>query len=405
VNAEVAVNRDRINHLIGKEIPENTLRQILASLDIEILSEEGNNMLLRIPPYRVDVHREADVVEEVLRIYGFNNVEVPDRVHATLSYVTKPDKEKITHTVCDFLTGAGVTEIMSNSLTRSAYYKKNKPFPSENLVRILNPLSSDLDCMRQSLLYGGLEAIRYNRNRKNPDLLLYEVGKVYFYHPETKAGDPLSKYSEYMHLALFATGNRNEKNWTTPEQPVDFFFLYGWVAGVLQRLGFDPEHLENEEVNSDVFEYGLKYMVEGTVVAEFGEVNTRLTAEFDCKVPVFYADFHWDALINLVKNHWVIYREVPRFPEVRRDLSMVLDEKVTYAQLRELAFGTEKKLLRSMNLFDVYKGDKIGAGKKSYAITYVLQDPSKTLTDEEIDAVMKKLMTAYEKELGAVIRQ
>lgn len=405
VNAEVGVNLKRIYSLIGKEIPEDTLRQILASLDIEILSEKGNDMLLRVPPYRVDVQREADIVEEVLRIYGFNNVEIPERVHATLSYVAKPDKEKITHTICDYLTGAGFTEIMSNSLTRSAYYEKNKAFPAENLVRILNPLSSDLDCMRQSLLYGGLEAIRYNRNRKNPDLLLYEVGKVYFYHPEEKAENPLSKYSEYLHLALFATGNRSEKNWTTPEQPVDFFFLKGWVSAILQRLGFDPEHLGNGEVRNDLFEYGLKYMVNETVVVEFGEVNAQLTAEFDCKAPVFYADFHWDALMNLVKDHFVVYREIPRFPEVRRDLSMVLDEKVTYAQLRDLAFRTEKKLLQKMNLFDVYKGEKIGAGKKSYAITYVLRDPSKTLTDEEIDAVMRKLMTAYEKELGAVIRQ
>lgn len=402
---EVKIAYCNVNSLIGKDIPSDTIRTILESLEMEILHEDKEGMMLRVPAYRVDVQREADVIEEILRVYGYNNVEIPSTLHASLAYSQKPDTEKITNLISDYLTGTGFTEIMCNSLTKSSYYENNEVYPATNLVKIYNPLSADLSCMRQTLLYGGLEVIGFNSNRKNTNLKLYEVGNVYFYHQDAKGENHLNRYSEYQHFDLFLTGLRTEPNWTTPGKPIDFFYLKGCVQYVLQRLGLEIESLEAQDFSDGIFHMGVRYMQKDRVIVEFGLVNPHLSKSFDCRNEVFFADFHWNTVIDLVKRHSVQYQELPRFPEVHRDLSMVLDQKVTYEQLRELAFRTERHLLKHVTLFDVYTGDKIEAGKKSYALTFVLQDTSGTLTDKQIDKVMQRLMKTFESELGAVIRQ
>lgn len=403
--AEVAVRYKNIRSLIGKEIPDNTIKSIVSSLGMKILAEDTEGMKLQIPACRVDVTREADVIEDILRIYGYNNVEVPERIHGTLSYSPKPDRDRIMHRVADFLSGAGFTEIMSNSLTRTAYYENNKVYTPDRMVRIMNPLSSDLGCMRQTLLYGGLEAVLYNINRKSPDLRLYEFGNVYFLNPEKKVEKPVEKYTEHLHLALFVSGRKGESNWTSAEEPVSFFYLKGWVHYILERMGISTDNMQVEEKGNELMSVRVIYSNKDQVLVEFGTIHPNLLRQMDLKQEVFYADFHWDALLRLSASQKVQFEELPRFPEVVRDLSMVLDENVTYAELRDLAFRTEKNLLRKVNLFDVYKGEKIGAGKKSYALSFTLQDLNKTLTDKEIESVMNKLMKSYSSELGAVIRQ
>jgi phenylalanyl-tRNA synthetase beta chain len=402
--AEVSIRYAAVNSLIGKEIPVPVVKKILYALGMEVLQEEASGLKLRIPACRVDVTREADVIEDILRIYGYNNVEVPGRIHATLSYSPKPDKEKMIHRISDYLTGSGFTEIMCNSLTRTSYYENNTVHPAERMVRILNPLSSDLGCMRQSLFYGGMETIVHNLNRKSSDLMLYEFGNVYFLNPDIQ-GKALDKYSEYQHLSLFLTGNRRESNWTVKEEPVNFFYIKGWVNYILQRFGFTPEDLTVEEQGNALLSTRILYSWKEKLLVEFGQVHKSQLRNFDIRQDVFYADFHWNAMMHFMLGHSIRYEELPRFPEVVRDLSMVLDEKVAYSQLRQLAFRTEKNLLKKVSLFDVFTGEKIGEGKKSYALSFTLQDTSKTLTDAEIDAIMNKLMKVYTTELGAVIRQ
>ncbi|MFN8208770.1 MAG: phenylalanine--tRNA ligase subunit beta [Bacteroidales bacterium] len=402
--AEVTVRYAAVNSLIGKEIPVTTVKKIITSLEMEILQEDSSQLKLRIPACRVDVTREADVIEDILRIYGYNNVEVPGRIHATLSYSPKPDKEKMIHRISDYLTGSGFTEIMCNSLTRTTYYENNTVHPAERMVRILNPLSSDLGCMRQSLFYGGMETIVHNLNRKSSNLMLYEFGNVYFMNPDLQK-KALDKYSEYQHLSLFLTGNRQDSNWAVKEEPVGFYYLKGWVHYILQRFGFSPEGLTVEEQGNALLSTRILYSWKEKLLVEFGQVHKNQLRFFDIRQDVYYAEFHWDAIMHFVLEHPIRYVELPKFPEVVRDLSMVLDEKVAYSHLRDLAFRTEKNLLKNVSLFDVYTGDKIGQGKKSYALSFTLQDTAKTLTDAEIDAIMNKLMKAYATEFGAVIRQ
>jgi len=403
---KVAVSFAHIHRLIGKQIQHAVLHSILTSLDFKILSETNKGYELLVPPYRVDVTREADVIEEILRIYGYNAVEPGQTLNTSLSYSAKPDKEELVEMVSEFLSSNGFNEIMCNSLTRSAYYDSLETYAPGNLVKILNPLSNELNAMRQSLLFGGLETIQHNANRQRSDLRLYEFGNCYFYHTERGLRNPLEKYQEEFRLSLLITGKKSEPNWTTKDENASFYQLKGFLGNVLDRLGIAQDSLCIEPLRDkkDLFTDGLVYSRNEMIVAEIALVKTSLLREFDIRNEVFYADIQWDLLMKLRGDHKVGYQELPRFPEVRRDLSLLLDKSVTYSRIREIALKTEKKLLTRINLFDVYEGDRINHHKKSYAVSFVLQDKEATLTDEKIDRIMKKLMEAFTRDLGAEIR-
>lgn len=408
INAcKVEVCYKNIDRLIGKKIDHEHIKKILLSLEFEVVEEDQSSLQLLVPPYRVDVTREADVVEEILRIYGYNNIEISNSLNGSISYAEKPDREKLVNLISDYLTSNGFYEIMCNSLTKADYYANLKTYIPGRLVKILNPLSNDLSAMRQTLLFGGLETIVHNTNRRNPDLMLYEFGNCYFYDPSVKEKDPLSNYSEYQHLALFLTGKKHEPNWLVKDELSSFYTLKACVENIFLRLGFPVDEIviNTPEKRDDIFTEGLSFSYKGDLVAEFGTVSKPLLKVFDIKAEVLYADLYWDIITDKLKEHKVRYSGLPKYPEVKRDLSMLLDKTVTYDQIKKLAFKTEKRLLRHVALFDVYEGDRIAKGKKSYAISFVLQDFEKTLIDSEIDEVMEKLMKAYEKELKAQIRK
>ncbi len=395
-----------IDRLIGKHIDHDTIKQILTSLEIEIIHENDTELKVSVPPFRVDVTREADVIEEILRIYGYNNVEISKELHASISYTDRPDREKLVNIVSDHLSANGFSEIMNNSLTRAQYYEDLKSYDHKKLVHIYNPLSNDLNVMRQTLLFGGLETIVHNTNRKNPDLKLYEFGTCYFINEENKGKTPLDKYDEIQHMAVFVTGRTHEPNWNTPEQHTSFFTLKKYVESILLRIGIDIDELEstNLSAKSDIFGEGLAWHQGPILLSELGTVSRQITKVFDIKAEVFFADICWNNVLELVKSHKIMFSELPKYPEVKRDLSMILDKSVTYGRIRELAFKTETRLLKRINLFDVYEGDRIEKGKKSYAVSFTLLDETKTLTDTDIDKVMNGFMKAFEKELKAQIR-
>ncbi len=387
---KVELSFDYVNKLIGKAIGDDKIRSIISALGIKIESEKDGVLQLSIPSYKVDVTRPADVVEEILRIYGYDNIEIPSKVNASLNYVAKPDREVVQHTVADILVANGFYEILSNSLTKSAYSTG-----SDHAVKILNPLSSDLDTMRQSLLYSGLEAIAYNSNRKNADLKLFEFGKVYSVSEE--------KYCEDAELAVFITGKNHAPTWNQPAVNSDFFRLKSIVDNILQRLGIvNPSP---EELNHPEFAYGLEYRKGQKVLVKYGQVSSALLKKTDVEKPVFAAVVNWDLLLTIIKNNKITYREVAKFPAVRRDLSMLIDSAVKFEQLKRIAQKTEKNLLKEIDVFDVYQGDKLPEGKKSYALSFILQDEEKTLTDKQIDSIMQKLILNFEKELSAEIRK
>jgi phenylalanyl-tRNA synthetase beta chain len=392
-----------VDSLIGKRIERDTIKKILISLDINIVQESAEGLKLAVSPYRVDVQRPADVVEEILRIYGYNNVEFSESVHSTLSYLQKPDKERVVNTISDFLSSNGFNEMFSNSLTRSANYEGLESFKPENLVYILNPLSQDLNCMRQTLLFGGLEAVLHNTNHKNPDVKLYEFGNTYKKEPQHK-DQVLPGYTEELHLGLFVSGLKFNPNWTGKEEPSTFFYIKAYAENILKRVGINPEKCEMTRLSSDIYVEALTYKLGNQLLGAVGIVNKKLLQAFDLKAPVYYADFNWNKVMKAIQSNKVTFEELPRFPEVRRDLSMVLDKNVTFEQIRTIASKTERKLLKIIDLFDVYEGDKITQGKKSYAVSFILQDPEKTLTDQQIDGIMTKLAQSLEKELGAQIR-
>jgi phenylalanyl-tRNA synthetase beta chain len=394
-----------IGRLVGEVIPEERIRRILSLLDFKILERKEGGMVLEVPLYRVDVTRPADVVEEILRIYGYNSISVPDAVHSVISYSEKPDKEKYTHSVADMLSNHGFNEIISNSLTRSIYYRDLTSFPENRLVRLLNPLSADLDSMRQCLLFGGLEAVMYNANRKNPDLMLYEFGNIYRYTGKENEGNNLGNYNESRHLALFITGANGKTLWNRKGRQVEFHDIKAYSNQVLRRTGIDPERLNYEEVQNDIFLYGLKALLGQEIIAEYGSVHPAAAEKTGISQEVFYADLRWDVLLKLATKRQTVYTELPRYPEVRRDLAMELDKEIKFQTIREIALRTENKLLKSINLFDVYQGDKIAGGKKSYAISFILQDMESTLKDKQIDTVMENLAKAFEDFAGARIRR
>lgn len=372
-NFIVELNYKNIDRLIGMKIPREKIIKILESLEIKVVHEHDYGLQLSVPPFKVDVMREVDVVEEIIRIFGYNNIPISEKMNASLSYIQKPDKEKIKNAVANYLSDNGFHEIMSNSLTKGSYVELDKALNKDQNVVIVNPLSSELDVLRQSMLFSGLEAISYNKNRKNHDLKLYEFGKTYH-----KVED---KYIENQHLILIATGRKEPEGWNSDSTAINYYDMKGIVEGLVKRLGIKPQDIKVESVKKSILKH------------------------FDINSEVFYADINWDKVIKASKNINIKYKEVPKFPEVRRDLALVINKEITFAELEKLSYQTERTLLKSVNIFDVYEGDKIEAGKKSYALSFILQDEEKTLTDKQIDKTMTKLMEAFEKNLQAIIRK
>lgn len=396
-NYKVPFSFEKCDQLIGKHIDLEIIKNIIISLGIEIEHEGNDALLLSVPPFKVDVQREQDVIEEVLRIYGYNNIEIPTVLNSSLSYAEKPDKEKIQNVISELLTNNGFSEIMCLSLTKAEYAENLKSLNADHNVAMLNPLSSDLNALRQTLLFSGLESIAYNQNRKNPDLKLYEFGKTYM----ALKGES-TRYIETKHLAVFITGRKEEEGWNTKNDTVNFYSLKGIVKGILERLGLND--LKMSELSSDIFSQGLGYSLNKRSVVEFGTVSKSILKLQDIKQDVFYADFNWDLILEAVKKTSVQYTEVPKFPEVRRDLALLIDKAVRFEQLEQLAYQSEKSILKDVNLFDVYEGDKLPRGKKSYALSFILQDDTATLTDKQIEKIMEKLMKVYQEKVGAEIR-
>jgi phenylalanyl-tRNA synthetase beta chain len=401
---EVNLVYSNLNRLVGKKINREEIKSILTSLEIKIINESEKGLKLTVPAYRVDVQREADVIEEILRIYGYNKIEINEKVQSTISYYEKPDKENVTNMISDLLTSNGFMEIISNSLTPSTYYNNSNVFPSKRTVKIFNPLSKDLNAMRQTLLFGGLESIAYNINHKNSDLKFYEFGNCYSYSKKPLKDQPLLNYHEQEHLSLFITGNKLQPGWNNPEQPGSFYSMKSFVERILIRLGFDSDNFKKTDSGSEIFSNGLLYCLKRYGIVEFGKLNPNLLNNFNIKQDVYYADFNWTHILNSIKTYSITYVDLPKHPEVKRDLALLLDKSIKFDQVKEVAQKTEKKLLKSVTLFDVFEDEKIGKDKKSYAVSFILQDENKTLTDNQIDKIMTKLIRAYEKELGAQIR-
>ena len=403
-NTIIEVTYRNIKRLVGKDIPPDVIKKILGLIDIKIVRDTGNKLLLDIPAYKVDVHKEADVVEEILRIYGYNNVEVDSHVNSTLTYLEKPDKEKVVSIISDTLSSNGFAEIMCNSLTPAAWFENNEDFDNEQLVRLANPLSSDLNVMRQSLLFGGLSSIAWNINRQNYDLKLYEFGNCYFYRNNDRKSIKVDDYSEKTDLDLFITGNRGKQNWNFHAVPSDFYFIKSFVEMILTRVGIIPDKLPIAESSKKYFAESLSYSSNNQIVAEAGRISKSCTGKFDIEQDVYYGHIEWDSLLRMIRNNSVQYAELPKYPSVRRDLALLLDREVKFSQIRALAFRTEKNILRDVGLFDVYESDSLGKNKKSYAVSFILQDDLRTLTDKNIEQVMNSFIRIFKKELGALIR-
>jgi phenylalanyl-tRNA synthetase beta chain len=399
----VEITFAHVDRLIGNAMDPDTIQRILESLEIRVEERNDIGMVLRVPPYRVDVQREADIIEEILRIYGFNRVETGSGLRSTLSYSSKPDKEKAINQVSDLLTSLGFFEIKSNSLTRSAYYDEPEK-PDEHAVHLFNPLSQDLSVMRKTLLYGGLEAVAYNINRKHVDLKLYEFGYCYYNDPGYKGDQELGKFREELHMGIFLSGNSDPGNWIRKPGNSSYYALKSNVERVLVKLGIDPHGLESGPGEHPGYTDQEIYSTGGRPLVTLGSVAPALLDSFDIKQPVYAAELDWDHLLLLLAKHRILFQPLPKFHVVKRDFSLQLDRGVTYGALRALAFSTEKKLLKDVTLFDVYEGDKIEKGKKSYALSFTLLDKDQTLTDKQIDAAMLKLARAFEIEFGAVVR-
>lgn len=399
------VSLKRVNALIGKEIPEQTVRSIISALEVEIEAEKDGVLSVVVPAYRVDVQREADLIEDILRIYGYNNIEIPMHVNSTLSYAPKPDKTKIVNMVSDLLTDNGFVEIMSNSLTKGVYYEGLESYKAENCVRIMNPLSADLNVMRQTLLFNMLEAVQLNVNHRNGDLKLYEFGNCYYYNAEAKNEDnSLAPYSENYRLAIAVTGAAAAQSWNVRAEKSDFYTLRAVVEKLLRRFGLDIYSLKSEKVQTDLFAEALSVQLNGKELLRMGVVASKIRSKFDLKQEVYFLEMDFDRLLKASKKHRIAAEELSKFPEVKRDLALLVDKDITFEKLRSIALSTEKKLLKSVSLFDVYEGDKLPEGKKSYALSFVLEDKSQTLTDKVIDKVMNNLMVQFERQAGAQVR-
>ena len=390
---QVFLSYENANRLIGQEIPRETIKKILASLEIKISSETEGGLGLTIPSYRADVQREADIIEEILRVYGYNNIEFSHKLNTSISFDSNKET-KIENIVANQLTSLGFNETMANSLTKTDYINLSENLSEEHNVDMLNPLSSDLKVMRQSLLFSGLESVVYNINRKNNSLKFYEFGKTYHKYED--------KYQEDKHLTLFVTGNRTKESWKVASQNSDFFYLKGIVTSLLTRLGI--EKVKTTPTKSDVFSEGITLSLGRIKLVEFGVLKRSILKEFGIKQEVLFADFNWENVLKLVGNKQMKVSDLPKFQAVKRDLALLLDSKVEFKDVYNLAFQSEKNLLKEVDLFDVYEGDKLPEGKKSYAVSFLLQDETKTLEDKQIDKIMQKLQQTFEKNLEAVLR-
>ena len=405
--AKVSLSYDYVDSLIGKKIGKETIKSIVTSLEMTIDSETESGLELTVPAYRVDVQRPCDVVEDILRIYGYNNVEIPTQLKSSLVIKGDEDKKyKMLNLVSEQLVGAGFREILCNSLTKAAYYDGLASVPTESLVNIINPLSSDLNVMRGTMLFGGLESIVRNANRKYPNLRFFEVGNCYSYNKEKHEDEnPLRAYTEENHLALWMTGKRIEGSWIHADENTSFYELRANVDNIFARVGLTPQMTVVEHSDSDLFASALKVMTRGgKVICEMGIVSRAIQKRFGIQNEVFYADINWAQLCKAVKKQAVHYEEVSKFPAVSRDLSLLIDTKTEFAEIERIARNTEKKLLKSVELFDVYEGKNLPEGKKSYAVNFILQDPDKTLNDKAIDAIMNKLINNIKKQLCAELR-
>ncbi len=403
----VDLNYQYVHDLVGKTIPVETIKRIVTSLEMKILSETSEGITLQVPAYRVDVQRPCDVVEDILRIYGYNNVEIPTTLKSSLTVKGEVDQwQKMQNLISEQLVGCGFNEILNNSLTKSAYYDGLETYPSQHLVMLMNPLSSDLNCMRQTLLFGGLESIRHNVNRKCADLKFFEFGNCYYYHADKKNPEkPLAAYSENNHLALWVTGKRVSNSWAHPEENSSVYELKAYVLNIFARLGLNLGSVVFGNLSNDIYSVAVTVQTRGgKLLATYGVLTKKLQKAFDLDDEVYYAEINWHELMKAVKNVKVSYTEISKYPAVKRDLALLLDKNVQFAEVEKIAYDTERKLLKAVELFDVYEGKNLEPGKKSYAVSFLLQDEHATLNDKQIDKIMQKLIANLENKLGAKLR-
>ena len=407
---DVTIDINRVNSLIGKAIGEDTIETILKALEINIVAKLGDSWKLEVPRYRVDVQRECDVVEDILRIYGYDNVEFPEKLNTSLAYGVKPDPEKLRRRIAEQLTAQGFNEILNNSLTKVSYYEPLTQLTLDTCVKIMNPLSQDLGVMRQTLLFGGLESIARNANRKNADLKFYEFGNCYHYkaNPAAREHNPensLVEYSEEPHLALWLTGNKAAQTWVRKEEKTTFYQLRAYVNNILVRLGVDLSKTTVERLENELFSDGLVLKAaNGKALGFIGIVARKQLKAFDIEQEVFYADLDWNQLLKQNKQYKAVINDLPKYPEVKRDFALLVDKTVEFADLARAAFATEKKLLKNVYLFDVYEGKNLEAGKKSYALSFILQDAENTLKDTQIENIMNRMKATFEEKFHATLR-
>ncbi len=404
---KVSLEYDYVNRLIGKEIEKELVKSICESLEMKITAEDDNHIELEVPAYRVDVQRPCDVVEDILRIYGYNNVEIPTQLKGSLVIKGDEDqKHKMADLVSEQLVGCGFNEILNNSLTKGAYYENNVAYPKENCVQIMNALSNDLCVMRQTLLFGGLESVEYNAKRKNANLKFFEFGNVYHFEPAKQNTDnPIAAYTEDYHLALWLTGKRVEGSWAHPTEESTYYELAAYVDNILSRIGVQKGTIVRKKSDKAIFSAGITIETRaGKPLVGMGILSKEILKAADIDAPVYYAELSWTALMKAVRKYKVHYTEICKYPEVSRDLALLIDNNVEFAAIEEIAYQTEKKLLKHVELFDVYEGKNLPAGKKSYAVNFILQDETKTLNDKQIDAIMAKLIANLKNKLGAELR-
>lgn len=392
---QVFLTFEKVNSLVGQEIPKETVKSILTSLEVKINNVTETGIGLTIPSYRVDVTREADVIEDILRIYGYNNIAVTEKLNASISHTTRLGDDRISNMVANNLVALGYYEIINNSLTNPEYSTLSEQITEEAQITMINPLSGDLSALRQSVVFNGMETIAFNTNRKRPNMRLFEFGKTYHqYNADTRV--------ERKHLALYMTGNKTEKHWNTPEEPGDFFYFKSVVMQVLERLGF--ANVKSAPVKNDLISEGLTLSLGKRKLVDMGIINKKVRQFFEVKNEVFYADFDWDAILEVLTQHDIKFQDIPKFPEVKRDFALLIDTEVQFKDIYHTALQSEKRLLKEVTLFDVYEGKNLPEGKKSYAVSFTLQPDKGTLTDKEIDKVMRKLQTSFEKQMGAELR-
>ena len=403
----VELTYDKVNTLIGKVIPVETVKSILESLEMKIVSETAEGLVIDVPVYRIDVQRDVDVIEDILRIYGYNNVEFSDNVKSNLSYQTPTDRSyKLQNLISEQLCGCGFNEILNNSLTRSAYYDNLSTYPVSHCVMLMNPLSADLNCMRQTLLFGGLESVEHNAKRKNGNIRFFEFGNCYDYNIDhKKEGETLAEFSEDYRLGLWVSGSRVDNNWAHPNEKSSVYELKAYVENILVRLGVNLQKVIFGNLANDFYSAGLSITTSsGRQLGTMGIVSPKICKELDIETDVYYAELSWTLLMKEIKKSKVTFSEISKFPAVKRDLALLLEKNVQFAEIEKIATESERKLLKDVALFDVYEGKNLPAGKKSYAVSFYLQDEGKTLNDKQIDAIMKKIQTNLEQKLGAQLR-